>query len=147
MCIIETSLLASAHNITNPLNHINRVIVKEYTIIRENIQIINILVIVIGVVYGSCCLLLMIGAHLQKRWLLFPYLIIQILITLLTMILGIILAAFLFQLHHSNDGYFVSLFVLLTLILSLYCWKTVNKASVKLRRKKSKLIAEMELIR
>ena len=66
----------------------------------------------------------------------FPYLVVQILVTLMTMILGILLAATLFRIHHSNDGYFVSFFVLLTLVLSLYFWKTVNKAYVLLGREK-----------
>ena len=64
----------------------------------------------------------------------FPYLVVQVIVTLLTMILGILLAASLFRLHHSNDGYFVSVCVLIILLISLYFWKTVNKAYVKLKR-------------
>ena len=69
MCVLGTTLAASANNEINPLNHIFDVVVKQNeSIIRENINIINILLIVSGVTYGVSCCLLMIGASLKKPW-------------------------------------------------------------------------------
>ena len=80
-------------------------------------------------------MLLMIGANWKIRCLIVPYLTTQMLVILLTMVLGILLPRYLFMINHNNDGYFISLFVLVTLVLSLFSWKTVNEAYVKLRRK------------
>ena len=80
-------------------------------------------------------MLLMIGANWKIRCLIVPYLTTQMLVILLTMVLGILLPRYLFMINHNNDGYFISLFVLVTLVLSLFSWKTVNEAYVKLKRK------------
>ena len=68
-CFLGTALVATADESSNPFYHIYNFVVKEHkkhTIIEENIKIINILIIVSGVIYGFCCLLLMIGAALKK---------------------------------------------------------------------------------
>ena len=75
MCVLGTTLAASANNETNPLNHIFDVVVKQNeSLIRENIKIIKILLIVSGVTYGVSCCLLMIGASLRKSWVLWVFL-------------------------------------------------------------------------
>ena len=141
MCILSAALLASADNDLNPFNKIFRLVSKNI----ENVKIFKISIIVTATVYGFCCILMMIGAHLKRKWFIFPYLIIQALVILSIMVLGIYLASIFFHLGHPKFGYFVCLVVLLSLLMSLFFWKTANKAYVKLGKVSSKQDKEIEM--
>ena len=88
---------------------------------------------IIGVIiYGLSCLLMMLGSQLKKHKLMVPYLIAQMVVVMLTVIIGIPLAAAMFHLNHSTDGQTISAFVVINSMMSLYFWSTVKRAYRKL---------------
>ena len=90
------------------------------------------------IAYVISCSMMVIGIHFRKRpWLMIPYLVSQMVWIILDIVIGIPLAAILFYLNHSKDGKIVTSFVLVTSIISIYFWMTVNKAYKKLGEKKT----------
>ena len=81
-----------------------------------------------AIVFGSTCVLLMIGVQVQKHSLMIPYLIVQILMIVMTAIVGIPIAIGLFYLNHPLYGLSVTTAVLFTSILPIYFWFTVKRA-------------------
>ena len=81
-----------------------------------------------AIVYGSTCVLLMIGVQVQKHSLMIPYLIVQILMIVMTAIVGIPIAIGLFYVKHPLYGLSVTTAVLFTSILPIYFWFTVKRA-------------------
>ena len=84
------------------------------------------------IIYGLSCLLMMLGSQLKKHQLMIPYLIAQMVVVMLTVIIGIPLAAAMFYLNHCTDGQTISAFVVINSMMSLYFWSTVKRAYRKL---------------
>ena len=80
-----------------------------------------------AIVFGSTCVLLMIGVEIQKKSLMIPYLIVQILMIVMTAIVGIPIAIGLFYVKHPLYGLSVTTAVLFTSILPIYFWFTVKR--------------------
>ena len=81
-----------------------------------------------AIVFGGTCILLMIGVQFQKQSLMIPYLIVQMLMIVLTAIVGIPIAVGLFYLNHPLYGLSVTTAVFFTSILPIYFWFTVKRA-------------------
>ena len=81
-----------------------------------------------AIVFGGTCILLMIGVQFQKQSLMIPYLIVQMLMIVLTAIVGIPIAVGLFYLNHPLYGLSVTTAVFLTSILPIFFWFTVKRA-------------------
>ena len=81
-----------------------------------------------AIVFGSTCVLLMIGVEIQKKSLMIPYLIVQMMMIVLTAIVGIPIAVGLFYLNHPLYGLSVTTAVFFTSILPIYFWFTVKRA-------------------
>ena len=84
------------------------------------------------IIYGLSCLLMMLGSQLKKHKLMIPYLVAQMVVVVLTVIIGIPLAAAMFYLNHFTDGQTLSAFVVINSMMSLYFWSTVKRAYRKL---------------
>ena len=153
MCILLFFSTAYGDSAFNPLYHFLNHIT---TALEESIEIesivskdtINILknhasamfnLATAGVIaYVISCSMMIIGIHFRKYpWLMIPYLVSQMVWIILDIVIGIPLAAILFYLNHSKDGKIVTSFVLVTSIISIYFWMTVNKAYKKLGEKKT----------
>ena len=70
----------------------------------------------------------MIGIQVQKQSLMIPYLIVQILMIVMTAIVGIPIAIGLFYVKHPLYGLSVTTAVLFTSILPIYFWFNVKRA-------------------
>ena len=81
-----------------------------------------------AIVFGGTCILLMIGVQFQKQSLMIPYLIVQMLMIVLTAIVGIPIAVGLFYLNQPLYGLSVTTAVFITSILPIYFWFTVKRA-------------------
>ena len=81
-----------------------------------------------AIVFGSTCILLMIGVQVQKQSLMIPYLIVQMLMIVMTAIVGIPIAIGLFYVKHPLYGLSVTTAVFFTSILPIYFWFTVKRA-------------------
>ena len=81
-----------------------------------------------AIVFGSTCVLLMIGVQVQKQSLMIPYLIVQMLMIVMTAIVGIPIAIGLFYVKHPLYGLSVTTAVFFTSILPIYFWFTVKRA-------------------
>ena len=79
-----------------------------------------------AIVFGSTCVLLMIGVQVQKQSLMIPYLIFQMLMIVMTAIVGIPIAIGLFYVKHPLYGLSVTTAVFFTSILPIYFWFTVT---------------------
>ena len=80
-----------------------------------------------AIVFGGTCILLMIGVQFQKQSLMIPYLIVQMLMIVLTAIVGIPIAVGLFYLKHTLYGLSVTTAVFFTSILPIYFWFNVKR--------------------
>ena len=80
-----------------------------------------------AIVFGSTCILLLIGVQLQMKSLMIPYLVVQMLIIVMTAIVGIPIAIGLFYLKHPLYGLSVTTAVFFTSILPIYFWFTVKR--------------------
>jgi hypothetical protein len=85
------------------------------------------------IIYGLSCLLMMLGSQLKKHQLMIPYLITQMVVVVLTLIIGMPLAAAMFYLNHFTDGQTISAFVVINSMMSIYFWSTVKRAYGKLK--------------
>ena len=85
------------------------------------------------IMYGLACLLMMLGSQLKNHNLMIPYLVAQMVVVVLTVIIGIPLAAAMFYLNHCTDGQTISAFVVINSMISLYFWSTVKRAYGKLK--------------
>ena len=86
-----------------------------------------------ALVLGCSCVFAMIGAWIQKRWLMIPYLIVQMLVIVMIIIIGIPISAILF--YHGNVFFAicVCMVIFLTSILPIHFWFTVKSAYSELR--------------
>ena len=82
--------------------------------------------------FGCSCILMIIGAQVDKRSLMIPYLVIQMVIIVFKAVVGIPIASVLFYKEHPLFGISVSIFVLITSILPIYYWCVVKSAYNKL---------------
>ena len=87
-----------------------------------------------AIVFGGTCILLMIGAQVQKQSLMIPYLIVQMLMIVMTAIAGIPIAVGLFYLKHPLYGLSVTIAVFFTAILPIYFWFTVKRAYTEIAK-------------
>ena len=87
-----------------------------------------------AIVFGGTCILLMIGVQFQKQSLMIPYLIVQMLMIVLTAIVGIPIAVGLFYLKHTLYGLSVTTVVFFTSILPIYFWFTVKRAYTEMTK-------------
>ena len=87
-----------------------------------------------AIVFGGTCILLMIGAQVQKQSLMIPYLIVQMLMIVMTAIVGIPIAVGLFYLKHPLYGLSVTIVVFFTSILPIYFWFTVKRAFTEIAK-------------
>jgi ABC-type transport system involved in Fe-S cluster assembly fused permease/ATPase subunit len=87
-----------------------------------------------AIVFGGTCILLMIGAQVQKQSLMIPYLIVQMLMIVMTAIVGIPIAVGLFYLKHPLYGLSVTIVVFFTSILPIYFWFTVKRAYTEIAK-------------
>ena len=155
MCFLMFFSTAYGQDLFNPLfhflNHITTALEKsaenESIVSKETIDILKnhaslmFNLVTAGVIaYVISCFMMIIGTQFRKcrkhPWLMIPYLVSQMVWIILDIVIGIPLAAILFYLNHSKDGKIVTSFVLVTSIMSIYFWMTVNKAYKKLGEKK-----------
>ena len=78
-------------------------------------------------VFGCSCVLMIIGALLQNRRMMMPYLVLQMFITVMMAIVGIPVSVALFHLGHVLYGISISSVVIITSILPILFWFTVLK--------------------
>ena len=156
MCIIVFFSTAYGHNAFNPLhhflNHITTALEKSteeksivskdtINILKDHASLMFNLTTAGVIVYVISCLMMIIGTQFETcrkhPWLMIPYLIAQMFWIVLDIMIGIPLAAVLFYINHSKDGQIVTSFVLITSIISVYFWMTVNTAYKKLGKIKT----------
>ena len=87
-----------------------------------------------AILFGCCCILMMIGVQLQKRVLMIPYLIVQMLTIVLTSIVGIPIAVALFCINHPMYGISICTLLFFTSILPIYFWFVVKSAYTELSK-------------
>ena len=87
-----------------------------------------------AIVFGGTCILLMIGVQVQKQSLMIPYLIVQMLMIVMTAIVGIPITVGLFYLKHPLYGLSVTIVVFFTSILPIYFWFTVKRAYTEIAK-------------
>ena len=85
-----------------------------------------------ALLFGCSCVLAMIGAWVQKRSLMVPYLVVQMLIIVMMAIVGIPIATAMFYLGHKFYGISTCTVVFLTSILPIHFWFTVKSAYIEL---------------
>ena len=87
-----------------------------------------------AIVFASTCVLLMIGVQVQRQSLMIPYLVVQMLMIIMTAILGIPIAIGLFYLKHPLYGLSVTTAVFFTSILPIYFWFTVKRVYIDMAK-------------
>ena len=156
MCIVVFFSTAYGHNAFNPLyhflNHITTALEKSteeesivskdtINILKDHTSLMFNLATAGVIVYVISCFMMLIGTQFgtfrKHPSLMIPYLIAQMFWIVLDIMIGIPLAAVLFYLNHSIDGQIVTSFVLITSIISVYFWMTVNMAYKKLGKIKT----------
>ena len=85
-----------------------------------------------ALLFGCSCVLAMIGAWVQKRSLMVPYLVVQMLIIVMMAIVGIPIATAMFYLGHPFFGTSACTVVFLTSILPIHFWFVVKSAYIEL---------------
>ena len=85
-----------------------------------------------ALLFGCSCVFAMIGACVQKRLLMVPYLVVQMLIIVMMAIVGIPIATAMFYLGHKFFGISTCTVVFITSILPIYFWFVVKSAYVEL---------------
>ena len=85
-----------------------------------------------ALVFGCSCVFAMIGTWVQKRFLMVPYLVVQMLIIVMMAIVGIPIATAMFYLEHPFFGTSACTIVFLTSILPIHFWFVVKSAYIEL---------------
>ena len=98
----------------------------------DDILIPNSLPIGGALVFGCSCVFAMIGAWVQKRFLMIPYLVVQMLLIVMMAIVGIPIATAMFYLGHPFFGTSACMVVFLTSILPIHFWFVVKSAYIEL---------------